>query len=138
MERHNLTIRQQLSRFTRRTNTHSKTLINHIYALSFVFVWYNWMRPHETLTDNNGGKPTTLAMAAGPADLPMSWAALLRLIDGRAPKPKPRGKYKKHIRPLARVRNAKRRADRELVQRAAAYRDGLSRPGSSVVVRTVG
>ena len=62
VERHNLTTRMSLRRFTRLTNAFSKKIQNHGHALALYFVWYNFCRSHKTL----GGD--TLAMAAGLAD----------------------------------------------------------------------
>ena len=39
-ERHNLTMRMQMRRFTRLT-------INHSHALALYFFWYNWVRSHK-------------------------------------------------------------------------------------------
>ena len=86
VERHNLTMRMSMRRFTRLTNAFSKKIENHAYAVALYAVWYNFMRPHSSL----GGK--TPAQAAGIAGRKLTMRQLLALIDGRAPKPK-RGPY---------------------------------------------
>ena len=90
VERHNLTMRMSMRRFTRLTNAFSKKVQNHIYALALYFVWYNFCRTHKSL----GGK--TPAQAAGLADSPRDMRWVVNLIDARAPKTK-RGPYKKRI-----------------------------------------
>jgi len=61
VERHNLTIRMSMRRFTRLTNAFSKKLENHVHALAVFFMFYNFCRVHQTLR-------VTPAMEAGIAD----------------------------------------------------------------------
>jgi IS1 family transposase len=61
VERHNLSIRMETRRSTRRTNAFSKKWANHHAALAFYFGYYNFCRVHGTL-----GK--TPAMAANLTD----------------------------------------------------------------------
>ena len=70
VERHNLTMRTNMRRFTRRTNGHSKRFGGHRNAVALHAVWYNWVRPHRTL------KGETPAMASGLSDAPQSMAWL--------------------------------------------------------------
>jgi len=65
VERANLTMRMHMRRFTRLTNGFSKKIENLIAAVSLHFMYYNYCRPHKTLTKANKGYPTTPAMAAG-------------------------------------------------------------------------
>ena len=65
VERQNLTMRMSMRRFTRLTNGFSKKVENHMHAISLHFMYYNFARPHKSLS-----KPylTTPAMAAGLTD----------------------------------------------------------------------
>ena len=61
IERQNLTMRMSMCRFARKTNAHSKKLWNHECAVAMHFMWYNFVRIHETLR-------VTPAMEAGITD----------------------------------------------------------------------
>ena len=89
VERHNLTMRMGMRRFTRLTNAFSKKLENHLHMLSLYFVHYNFCRQHKSL------KGLSPAMAAGVTDTLHDVDWICELIDARAPKPGPRGPYKK-------------------------------------------
>ena len=58
VERQNLTIRMHTRRFTRLTNAFSKKLANHEHSVALHFMYYNFVRIHQTLR-------CTPAMAAG-------------------------------------------------------------------------
>lgn len=64
VERQNLSMRMSIRRLTRLTNAFSKKWANHEAALGLYFAFYNWCRPHMTLTERMERK-TTPAMAAG-------------------------------------------------------------------------
>jgi IS1 family transposase len=49
VERQNLTMRMHMRRFTRLTNAFSKKLESHIAAISLHFMYYNFVRIHQTL-----------------------------------------------------------------------------------------
>lgn len=74
VERQNLTMRQSMRRFTRRTNGHSKKVLNHAYAIALHFLHYNFARIHGTLK-------VTPAMAAGLADHVWELHEILALAD---------------------------------------------------------
>jgi len=61
IERQNLTMRMSMRRFTRLTNGFSKKVENHMAAVSFYTMYYNFGRIHKTLR-------VTPAMEAGKAD----------------------------------------------------------------------
>ena len=81
VERQNLTIRMSMRRFTRLTNAFSRKLENLTAAVSLHFMWYNFGRPHQTLTKGAGGVKTTPAMAAGVADHVWSLIEVAGLLD---------------------------------------------------------
>jgi len=89
VERQNLTMRMSMRRFTRLTNAFSKKIDNHIHMLSLYFVHYNFCRQHKSL------KGLSPAMAAGVSNTLHDVEWIVGLIDERAPKSRPRGKYKK-------------------------------------------
>lgn len=88
VERQNLTMRMGMRRFTRLTNGFSKKLENHLHMLSLYFVHYNFCRAHKSLR-------MAPAMAAGVSDTLRDVEWIVSLIDARAPKPGPRGPYRK-------------------------------------------
>jgi hypothetical protein len=87
-ERANLTMRMHNRRFTRLTNAFSKKFENHAHMVAIYAVWYNWIRIHKTLR-------VTPAMAAGLSKTVVDWSDVIALMDAEAPKPGPRGPYKK-------------------------------------------
>ena len=74
VERHNLTMRMSMRRFTRLTNGFSKKVENHRHMLALYYVWYNFCRPHMTP-----------AMAAGLADYARDIRWIVELIEACAP-----------------------------------------------------
>lgn len=86
-ERHNLTMRMSMRRFTRLTNAFSKKVENHCHALALYFVFYNFVRRHQTLR-------VSPAMAAGVSDRLWSMEDIIALIDAAEPEPKKRGPYR--------------------------------------------
>lgn len=81
IERSNLTLRMQQRRFTRLTNAFSKKAENHAHAVSLFFLYYNYCRPHQTLTKAANGVKTTPAMAAGLTDRVWTVKDLVGLMD---------------------------------------------------------
>lgn len=86
-ERHNLTMRMSMRRFTRLTNAFSKRVENHCHQLALYFVFYNFVRMHKTLR-------MTPAMSAGISDRLWSMEDIVALVDAREATPKKRGPYK--------------------------------------------
>lgn len=90
VERQNLTMRMQMRRFTRLTNAFSKKFENHVHMVALYTVWYNFIRVHKTLK-------MSPAMAAGVSQTLWSMENLCQMMDAVAPKPGPRGPYKKRV-----------------------------------------
>ncbi|MBA2706464.1 MAG: hypothetical protein H0U59_01485 [Gemmatimonadaceae bacterium] len=59
----------------------SKKAENHAHAVSLYFMFYNYCRPHQTLTKTAGGIKTTPAMAAGIADHVWTVEEILGMMD---------------------------------------------------------
>ncbi|BBY22692.1 IS1 family transposase [Mycobacterium stomatepiae] len=81
VERQNLTMRMGMRRYTRLTNAFSKKVENLAHAVSLHYMYYNFARPHQTLTKDNGGKKTTPAMAAGIANRVWTYRDIAALLD---------------------------------------------------------
>jgi transposase-like protein/IS1 family transposase len=84
VERGNLTVRMQDRRMTRLTNAFSKKWDNHRASMALHFAWFNYGRPHMTLTEATRGEdksqravPTTPAMAAGLEERPWTLRELV-------------------------------------------------------------
>ena len=90
VERQNLTMRMHMRRFTRLTNGFSKKVENHAHAVALHFMYYNFVRVHQTLK-------VTPAMEAGLTDSLWDISDLVALIDANEEAPKKRGPYKKRI-----------------------------------------
>ena len=84
VERQNLNMRMGVRRMTRRVNSFSKKLLNHMHALALYHVWYNFCRRHTTTR-------VTPAMAAGLAREWYDAEWLVGMIDDHMPKPKKPG-----------------------------------------------
>lgn len=87
-ERANLTMRMHMRRFTRLTNAFSKDAENHAHSIAIHFMFYNFVRQHQTLR-------ISPAMAAGVTDRLWELADIVAMIDAAAPTPARRGPYKK-------------------------------------------
>ena len=90
VERHNLTMRMSMRRFTRLTNAFSKKIENHIHCCALYFLYYNFCRIHKTLR-------CTPAMETGLTDRVWDVFDIIDLIESERPKPKKRGSYKKKV-----------------------------------------
>jgi len=78
VERHNLTMRMGMRRFTRLTNAFSKKVENHAAAVSLNMMWINFGRLHKSLANPY---PRTPAMAAGLADHIWTAEEIAGLLD---------------------------------------------------------
>lgn len=77
VERHNLTLRMSIRRYTRLTNAHSKKLRNHTAALGLFLCFYNFCRIHQSIR-------VTPAMAAGVTPHVWKIEELIGLMDRQA------------------------------------------------------
>jgi hypothetical protein len=81
-------MRMHMRRFTRLTNGFSKDAENHAHSVALNFMYYNFVRIHQTLR-------VTPAMAAGVTGKLWELGDIVALIDKAAPTPGRRGPYKK-------------------------------------------
>ena len=84
VERHNLSMRMHMRRFTRLTNAFSKKVSNHVHHIALYTVFYNFCRIHKTLR-------VTPAMEAGVSKTLRDAEWIVGLVDAAAPKPKKPG-----------------------------------------------
>lgn len=78
VERHNLSMRMGMRRFTRLTNAFSKKVENHAAAISLNMMFMNFARPHKSLANPY---PRTPAMATGVADHVWTCEEIAALLD---------------------------------------------------------
>jgi len=88
VERVNLTMRMQMSRFTGLTNAFSKKFENHAHMVALYALWYNFVHQHKT-------PRMSPAMAAGVSKRLWSMTDIAEMVEAAAPKPGPRSPYKK-------------------------------------------
>ena len=74
VERSNLTMRMSMRRFTRLTNAFSKKVENHAATVALYFMYYNFVRVHQTLR-------VTPAMEAGVTDHVWTVEEIVALLD---------------------------------------------------------
>lgn len=74
VERANLTMRMNMRRFTRLTNGFSKKIENHMHAISFFFMVYNFVKVH-------GSVKTTPAIAGGVASFQWTMEDIVLMAD---------------------------------------------------------
>jgi len=79
-ERQNLTMRMSMRRFTRLTNAFSKKVENLVHAVALHYMYYNFARPHKTLSRPY---PTTPAMAAGVSDHIWTIEKITALVEAK-------------------------------------------------------
>ena len=74
VERANLSMRMGMRRFTRLTNAFSKKIENHMHAISFYFMVYNFVKKHGTIK-------TTPAIAAGVTSIQWTIEDIVLMAD---------------------------------------------------------
>jgi hypothetical protein len=94
VERHNLTLRMHMRRFTRLTNGFSKKVENHAHSMALFTTYYNFVRIHKTLR-------ITPAMAAGVSDRLWDVSDIVALVDAAETPAAKRGPYNKKRTALA-------------------------------------
>ena len=77
VERANLSMRMGMRRFTRLTNAFSKKIENHMHAISFYFMVYNFVKIHSSVK-------CSPAMAAGVTDTLWSIEDIVTMADTMA------------------------------------------------------
>ena len=77
-----------MPRFRRLNNAFSKKIEHHDYSVALRFVYYNFVRIHQTLR-------VTPAMAAGVTKHLWEMSDLVAIVDAAEDAPKARGPYKK-------------------------------------------
>jgi len=88
VERHNLTMRMHMRRFTRLTNGFSKKVENHAYAVALHMTYYNFVKVHSKLR-------MSPAMAAGVSDRLWEIGDIVALVEDEEAKiDRKRGPYK--------------------------------------------
>jgi len=81
-------MRMHMRRFTRLTNAFAKKVENNCCAVALHFMYYNFIRIHQTLK-------VTPAIEAGLTDRLWTIDDIVALVEDDAPAPKKRGPYKK-------------------------------------------
>lgn len=74
VERSNLSFRMGNRRFTRLTNAFSKKVANHMHAISFYLMVYNFVKIHKTIK-------TTPAIEAGVTDFLWNMADVVMMAE---------------------------------------------------------
>ena len=74
VERANLSMRMGMRRFTRLTDAFSKKIENHMHAISFYFMVYNFVKVHGTVK-------TTPAIAAGVTTIQWTMEDIVNMAD---------------------------------------------------------
>lgn len=87
-ERNNLTMRMHMRWFARLTNSFSKKVENHAYAVALHMMYYNFVRMHSKLR-------MSPAMAAGISDRLWEVSDIVGLVEAAETEPAKRGPYKK-------------------------------------------
>ena len=77
VERQNLTMRMSMRRFTRLTNAFSKKVENHEHMLAIYFLYYNFIRVHQTLR-------VTPAMEAGISNHVWTIEEMVKMLDRKS------------------------------------------------------